>query len=81
MLKHGNSTTYYPTGNVKVKSTNKFIVNFIIKLVSENKVSWDEHLPIIDLHNNLQGSYKVYSISINVQFTFVNVHKICYVNI
>jgi len=38
LLKHVNSTTYYPHGNGQVESTNKFIVNFITKQVSENKV-------------------------------------------
>jgi hypothetical protein len=38
LLKHVNFTTYYPHGNGQVESTNKFIVNFITKQVSENKV-------------------------------------------
>jgi hypothetical protein len=32
---------------MQIKSTNKFIVNFIIKLVNENKANWNEHLPIV----------------------------------
>jgi hypothetical protein len=44
-MKHVNSTTYYPHKNGQAKSTNKFIVNLITKLVSENKANWDEHLP------------------------------------
>jgi hypothetical protein len=35
LLKHVSSTTYYPQENGQAKSTNKFIVNFIIKLINE----------------------------------------------
>ncbi len=34
-----------PQGNGQAKSTNKFIVNLITKLISENKEKQDEHLP------------------------------------
>jgi hypothetical protein len=33
MLKHVNSTTYYPHGNGQVESTNNVIGTLIIKLV------------------------------------------------
>ncbi len=39
VLKHGNSTTYYPQGNGHAKSTNKFIVNLVTKLINENKIN------------------------------------------
>ncbi len=39
MLKHVNSTTYCPQGNGHAKSINKFIVNLVTKLVSENKIN------------------------------------------
>jgi hypothetical protein len=46
-MKHVKITTYYPQGNGQAKSTNKFIVKFIIKFVSENKVDWDELVPTV----------------------------------
>jgi hypothetical protein len=73
-------TTYYPQGNGKVKSTNKFIINFIPKLVSENKANWGEHLTIVFFFYMV-----IYKVAIRytpyiVESTFVNAHKICYVN-
>ncbi len=47
LLKHVNSTTYYPQGNGHVESINKVLGDFLTKLVSENKIDWDEHLSII----------------------------------
>jgi hypothetical protein len=41
----------------KVESTNKFFVNLIIKLVSENKANWDEHLPTMFF--SYKKSYKI----------------------
>ncbi len=37
MLKHVSSTTYYPQGNGKTKSTNKVISRLLTKLVNEKK--------------------------------------------
>ncbi len=45
LLKHVSFTTHYPQGDGQLKSTNKFIGNLITKLVNENKVNQDEHLP------------------------------------
>ncbi len=47
LLKHVNSITYYPQGNGQTKSTNKVLGTLLTKLVNENKMDWDEHLPII----------------------------------
>ncbi len=47
ILKHVNSTTYYPQGNGLAKSTNKVLGTLLIKLVSENRTNWDEHLSIM----------------------------------
>jgi hypothetical protein len=44
LLKHVNSTTYYPHGNGQVESTNKVIGKVLSKLVNEKKTNWDEHL-------------------------------------
>jgi hypothetical protein len=38
LLKHLSFTTYYPQGNGHAKSINKFIVNFIIKLVRTRQI-------------------------------------------
>ncbi len=40
---------YYllPIGNGQAKSTNKVLGTLFTKLVSENKIDWDEHLPVI----------------------------------
>jgi hypothetical protein len=43
-MKHVSSTTYYPQGNGQVESTNKILGTLLIKLVSENRTDWDEHL-------------------------------------
>jgi hypothetical protein len=40
LLKHVNSTTYY----LQVESTNKVLGTLLTKLISENKINWDEHL-------------------------------------
>ncbi len=47
LLKHMNSTTYYPQWNGQAKSTNKVFGTLLTKLVNENKTNWDEHLPTI----------------------------------
>jgi hypothetical protein len=47
LLKHVSSTTYYPQGNGKVESTNKVFGTLLTKLISENKIDWDEHLYIM----------------------------------
>ncbi len=39
-----SSTTYYPKGNGQVEFTNKVFGTLLTKLVSENKIDWDEHL-------------------------------------
>ncbi len=44
LLKHVSSTTYYLQGNGQVKSINKVLGTLLTKLVSENKIDWDEHL-------------------------------------
>jgi hypothetical protein len=44
MLKHVNSTTYYPQGNEQVDFINKVLGTILTKLVDENKTDWDEHL-------------------------------------
>jgi transposase InsO family protein len=53
LLKHVNFATYYPQGNGQVKSTNKVLGTLSIKLVSENRTDWDEHL------STLLFSYKI----------------------
>ncbi len=57
LLKHVSSTTYYPEGNGQAKSTNKFIVNLITNLVSENMVDWDKQFPIVFF--SYKTTYKV----------------------
>jgi hypothetical protein len=47
LLKHVNSTTYYPWGNGQTKSTNKIIGRLLTKLVNEKMTNWDEHLSIV----------------------------------
>ncbi len=42
-----NSTTSYPRGNRHAKSTNKVLGTLLTKLVSENRIDWDEHLFIV----------------------------------
>ncbi len=42
-----NSTTYYLQGNGQAKSTNEVFGTLLTKLVSENKINWDEHLSIV----------------------------------
>jgi hypothetical protein len=44
LMKHTNSTTYYPQGNNQAKSTNKVIGILLTKLVNEKWLDWDEHL-------------------------------------
>jgi hypothetical protein len=44
LMKHTNSTTYYPQGNNQAKSTNKVIGILLTKLVNEKWSDWDEHL-------------------------------------
>ena len=47
LIKHKTSTTYYPQENRQAESTNKVIGNMLIKLVSERKTDWDQHLPTV----------------------------------
>jgi hypothetical protein len=47
LLKHVSFTTYYPQGNGKVESNNKVLGTLLTKLISENKIDWDEHLYIM----------------------------------
>jgi len=47
LMKHVSSTTYYPRGNGQVKFTNKVFRTLLTKLVSENKIYWDEHFSIM----------------------------------
>jgi hypothetical protein len=47
MLKHVNSTTYYPQGSGKTKYTNKVISRLLTKLINEKIIDWDEHLSTI----------------------------------
>ncbi len=51
LLKHVSFTTYYPQGNGQVESTNKVLGTLLTKLVSENRIDWDEHT---ELHIKLQ---------------------------
>jgi len=44
LLKHVNSTTYYPQGNGQVESSKKVLETLLTKLINENKTYWDEHL-------------------------------------
>ncbi len=44
LLKHVNSTTYYPRGNGQVASINKVIGRLLTKLVNEKITNWDENL-------------------------------------
>ncbi len=57
MLKHVNSTTYYPQGNGQAKYTNKIIGRLLRKLVNEKKIDWDEHLSTVLF--SYQTTYKV----------------------
>jgi len=47
LMKHVNSTTYYPQGNRQAESTNKVLGTLLTKLISENRTIWDEHLSIM----------------------------------
>jgi transposase InsO family protein len=40
----GHSIAYYPQGNGLTKSSNKSLVNIIMKVLNENKRSWHVHL-------------------------------------
>jgi len=53
MLKHVNSTTYYPQGNWQVESTTKVLGILLTKLVSENRTNWDKCL------STMLFSYKI----------------------
>jgi hypothetical protein len=44
LMKHVSSTTYYFQRNGQVESTSKVLGTLLTKLVSENKIIWDEHL-------------------------------------
>jgi hypothetical protein len=53
LMKHVSSTTYYPQGNGQAKFSNKVLKTPLIKLVSENRTNWDEHL------STMLFSYKI----------------------
>ena len=40
----GQSAAYYPQGNGLVESSNKSLVNIIMKLLEENKKTWNKRL-------------------------------------
>jgi hypothetical protein len=42
LLKHVSSTTNYLEGNGQVECINKVLGTMLTKLVSENKINWDE---------------------------------------
>jgi transposase InsO family protein len=44
LMKHVSSTIYYLQRNGKVESINKVFGTLLTKLVSENRIDWDEHL-------------------------------------
>jgi hypothetical protein len=44
LLKHVNSSTYYPHGDGHGESTNKVFGRLLTKLVNEKRTNWDEHL-------------------------------------
>ncbi len=41
ILKHTNSTIYYPQGNGQFEFTNKAFGTILTKLVNENRNDWD----------------------------------------
>ncbi len=47
LMKHVNSTIYYPQGNGQAKSINKVFGTLLTKLVTENKTNWDEDMFIM----------------------------------
>jgi hypothetical protein len=47
ILRHTNSTIYYPQANGQAKFINKVFETLLTKLVNENKNDWDEHLSTI----------------------------------
>jgi hypothetical protein len=53
------------------------------KLISDNKVDWDEHLPTMFFSYIItyKSSYKVYSISIGIWITSFYAHIIYFVGI
>jgi transposase InsO family protein len=40
----GHSTPYYPQGNGLAKSSNKILMRFIKKVLTNNKIAWHSHL-------------------------------------
>jgi hypothetical protein len=47
----------------------------LTKLVNENRIDWDEHT-VIFIHNYIQNSNMVYTISISVWITSINAHNV-----
>jgi hypothetical protein len=47
LLKRVSSTTYYPQRNGQVEFTYKVLGILLTKLISENKIDWDELLSIV----------------------------------
>ncbi len=78
LLKHVSSTTYYPQGNGQVEFTNKVFGTLLTKLVSENRLYWDEHLSTMLFSYRI--AYKIviriHTISINVWITSINAHRV-----
>ena len=46
-ITHKTSTSYYPQGNGQAESTNKVIGTLLAKLVNDQRLDWDEHLPTV----------------------------------
>ena len=44
LIIHKKFTVYYPQANGQAESSNKILLRFIIKIVSENKDDWDQKL-------------------------------------
>jgi len=55
LLKH--VTTYYLQGNGQARSINKVFGTLLTKLISENKINWDEHL--LTIFSSYKIAYKV----------------------
>jgi hypothetical protein len=57
ILKHVSSIAYYLQDNGQVESTNKVFGTLLTKLVSENRIDWDEHLSTILF--SYRATYKI----------------------
>ncbi len=82
LMKHVSSTTNYPQGSGQVEFTNKVLGTLLTKLVSENRIDWDEHL------FTMLFSYRItYKVTIGYTpyqlvygFTSINAHKVHHSN-